>query len=337
MGETIDLLEEVERAAYAAFDRGALAEALPLFRRLEDAKPGSIRYRYMLGLMHKYRREWRESIDWNLKAIAVAGPDTRLEAEHWNIAIAASALGDWALAREHWIAAGLDVAPGDAPMDENNGIVSVRLNAWSAGETLFARRVGYARARLLNIPLPDSGYRFGDLVLVDGAMTGERRYGDDTVPVLNALQRLVPSGFQTFEVRVDCAAALDADALEGARADGIECIEDWSRSMTDLCTKCSYGLPHLHAEREPDASGWVRERHFGIAARSEADVVALLDAWLEEGRGSPFLARLARRRPRRALLDVTACDEPEPPLVETWKWWYGPANEDDGPTDASTA
>jgi hypothetical protein len=283
----------------------------------------------MLALAHKYRREWRESIDWNLQAIAVAKPGTPLEAEHWNIAIAASALGQWALAREHWITAGVDVAPGDAPMEEDNGIVSVRLNAWSSGETLFARRVGIARARLLNIPLPDSGYRFGDLVLVDGAMTGERRHGEGTVPVLNALQRLAPSDFQTFEVWVDCAAALDADALEDASADGIACIEDWSRSMIDFCTKCSYGLPHAHAEHEPDATGWVRERRFGIAARSEEFVDAVLDAWVEDGRRGTFLSRLAKRRPRRAVLEVTACDFPERPLVESWTWWHGPPGEDE--------
>ena len=331
MSATPEPLDQLHRDAYAAFERGALAEAIPLFLQLAEAKPGNIGYRYVLGLAHKYRREWHESIQWNLQAIAVAEPGTSLEGEHWNIAIAASAIGNWALAREHWIAAGVALAPGDTPLEDDNGIVSVRLNPWSSGETLYARRIGLARARLLNIPLSDSGHRFGDIVLVDGAKTGERRYGDATVPVLNALERLVPSPLATFEVRVDCAAESDAAALEDAKAEGIGCIEDWTRSMTYFCTKCSYGVPHAHAEREPDATGWVRERVFGVAATHQAAVETLLDAWVQEARRGEFLARLARRRPRRAVLDLAKADEPEPPLVESWTWWHGPPDEEDPP------
>lgn len=333
MDTTLEPLDELHRQAYASFDRGALAEALPLFLRLAEAKPRNIGYRYMLGLAHKYRREWHESIRWNLQAIAIAEPGTSLEGEHWNIAIAASAIGDWALAREHWIAAGVSLLPGDAPFEDDNGVVSVRLNAWASGETLYARRIGLARARLLNIPLSDSGHRFGDIVLVDGGKTGERRYGNGTVPVLNALQRLAPSPFVTYEVRVDCAAESDAAALEDAKAEGIGCIEDWTRSMTYFCTKCSYGVPHAHAEREPDASGWVRERVFGVAASDKDAVESVLEDWLREGRRGEFLARLARRRPRRAVLDIVETDEPEPPLVENWTWWHGPAGEEETQPD----
>src|SRR6476620_6565051 len=144
-------LNGVHKDAYAAFDRGELGAALPLFQRLAEADPK--RYAYMLGLVHKYRREWKQSIEHNLRSIAAKKSDDGLEAEHWNTAIAATALGEWSLAREHWIAAGVKVAPGDAPLDEDRGLVSVRINAWAAGETLFATRIGLARARLLNIPL----------------------------------------------------------------------------------------------------------------------------------------------------------------------------------------
>jgi hypothetical protein len=315
-------LQSLHAEAYAAFERGALGEALPKFRILADANPG--RYAYMLGLTHKYRREWQDCIDSNLRAIASSASDDGLEAEHWNIAIAATALGEWSLAREHWIAAGLDLPRGDAPMDDNRGVVSVRLNAWASGETLYADRIGLARARLRNIPLPESGHRYGDIILIDGAKTGERRYGESTVPVFNELQRLVPSEFITFEARVDCASAEDADALEESTATGIGGIEDWSRSMQFHCKACSYGLPHEHAETEPDASGWIRERHIGIAAKSREAADSLLQAWVEEGRSGLFLERLARRRPRRAVMELEEVDAPVPEVGECEQWWVAP-------------
>lgn len=320
-----DDLAELHSEAYAAFERGHLGQSLPLFQRLADADPR--RYAYMLGLVHKYRREWQACIDANLRSIAAAKPDDSLEAEHWNAAIAATALGEWSLAREQWIAAGLKLSPGDAPLDDDRGVVSVRLNAWSAGETLYANRIGIARARIRNIPLPASGHRYGDIVLIDGAKTGERQYGDAVVPVFNELQRLEPSAYMTFEVRVDCASVDDATALEDSSGPGIGCVEDWSRSLTFHCKACSYGLPHQHAEREPDASGWVRERHVGIAATSRDAIDALLDAWVAEGRSGTFLARLARRRARRAVLDIEEIDTREPELADGEKWWIGPQGE----------
>jgi hypothetical protein len=321
-------VRELKAAAYAAFERGALAEACSLFSQLVSQRPGVAAYHYMLGLAHKYRREWAQCIEHNRRAIAVADAGEDLDAQRWNIAIAASALGDWALAREQWIAAGIELEPGDAPLDEDRGVVSVRLNPWSDGETLFADRIGLARARLRNVPLPESGYRFGDLVVIDGAKTGERRYGNSTVPVFNVLQRLQPSEFATYAVRVECAAEADADALEASNSEGIGCIEDWSRSMSYLCVACSYGQAHTHQEQPPAADGWVRERHLGIAARSEEAVEDLLEAWMQQGREGQFLARLARRRPRRAVLDIIRTDCPEPGLPESGTWWNEPAQAD---------
>ena len=310
--------------AYAAFDRGALEEARRLFLELVDREPSVAVYHYMLGLVHKYQRQWQPCIDHNLRAIALADPDADLQANRWNIAIAASALGHWALAREQWIAAGIDIAAGDAPLDDDRGVVSVRLNPWSDGETLYANRIGLARARLRNVPLPESGYRYGDLVLVDGAKTGERQYGDTTVPVFNALQRLVPSEFITYAVRVDCASEADRDALEESTSEAIGCVEDWTRSMSYLCVACSYGQPHAHVEQATSDQAWTRERHFGIAARSPEAVEALLDAWEKQGREGAFLARLARRRPRRAVLDIIETGFAEVGPAEPGAWWQGP-------------
>lgn len=314
----------LNESAYTAFDRGELSECLPLFQQLAKEYADRGYYEYMLGLVHKYRRDWADSIQHNLRSISESAPDSACESERWNIAIAASALGNWSLAREHWIACGISLEPGDAPLDAEQGIVSVRLNPWGSGETLYAQRIGFARGSLINIPFPESGYRFGDLVLLDGAQTGKRKYGNAEVPVFNALQRLKASKWRTHTVRVECASNADAEVLESLEGPGIGLAEDWTRSRVNLCKSCSYGVPHKHADREPDEEGWVRERTVGIAATSRAAVDNLLDAWVAEGTKGQFLERLARRRPRRAVLEIDDEEAAEHPLVEGETWWMGP-------------
>lgn len=191
---TDDDLASLHERAYAAMDRGALGEASRDFQVLLQYAPGHHSYHYMRGLAHKYMLDWPASFRHNLRAIELA--EEMDESEHWNAAIAATALGDWAQARRLWTACGLRVPEGDGPIDDNYGVAVVRLNPWHHGETLFMQRIDPVRARLLNVPLPESGHRFGDIVLHDGAATGRRKYRDGEVPVFNELARLAPSEFQ---------------------------------------------------------------------------------------------------------------------------------------------
>lgn len=90
----------LEKEAYAAFDRGCLADASSAFARLLAAEPDRRAFHYMQGLVHKYLLDWPTSLAHNLAAIAL--DDTVGEAEHWNAAIAATGLGDWQQARALW-------------------------------------------------------------------------------------------------------------------------------------------------------------------------------------------------------------------------------------------
>src|SRR5690606_30084312 len=128
------------------------------------------------------------SLRHNLRAIELA--DEKSQAPYWNAAIAATGLGDWPEARKLWAACGIKIPEGEGPIEDDYGIAVVRLNPWHGGETVFARRIDPARARLLNVPLQESGHRFGDIVLHDGAATGHRFDGQREVPVFNELSRL---------------------------------------------------------------------------------------------------------------------------------------------------
>jgi len=306
--------EALHTAAYEAYGTGRLSEASGLFARLIETYPGVPHYHYMRGLVHKYLRDWPTSLAHNLESLALhdAEAEGEDEASLWNAGIAATAIGDWQQARRSWEKCGIALDTSEGPTARDLGYVSVRLNAWAQGETLYAHRFDVARAKIENVPLPESGFRFGDIVLHDGASTGSRPWGDGHVPVFNVLQRLEQSEFQTFAVFANCDAPSDAQALIDATAPGIGMVEGWTASMTTFCLRCSYGAPHAHRKDEGSGGDWERDRNFGVAAQSRAAVVRLLENWAA---GSPATRRIDG-------VETRACAIPEP--EDGVVWWIAP-------------
>lgn len=305
---TDDALEDL---AYEAFDRGDLSDASRYFAELLERQPDAHRFHYMRGLAHKYLRDWPTSLQHNLRSQALRTEVD--ESSAWNAGIAATALGDWAQAREQWQRCGIRIPDGEGPIEGDWGVVSVRLNPWGAGETVFARRIDIVRARLLNVPLPESGHRLFDIVLHDGAKTGEREIDGGTVPVFNALARLVPSDFRTFVAFVSCGTPEDIEALTEATLPGIGYVEDWTESIVHYCLRCSYGTPHRH--RDESEGDWQPDRNLGIGAQSRAAVVRLLDDWVRGGSG-------------RTVEGIEQRDCPIPEPEQGHVWWREPEEDD---------
>lgn len=299
----------LEERAYAAFDRGELHEAADLFAACIAGCPDAHHLHYMRGLTCKYLRDWPASLRHNLRAQALR--EEFDESAAWNAGIAATALGDWAEARRQWTRCGIRIPEGDGPIEDDYGVVSIRLNPWGYGETVFARRIDVVRARVLNVPMPESGHRLFDIVLHDGAQTGERNSGDGTVPVFNALARLAPSDYKTFVAFVRCDAAEDIEALQDATLPGIGYVEDWTASVVHYCLRCSYGAPHRHQDDAPRADGWQTERNLGIGSQSKAAVTRLLKEWAAGGPGRQVDGVECREQ---------AAPEPQQGMV----WWRGP-------------
>ena len=314
-----DAPESLAAQAYAAFEAGDLERARSGFDALLATTPDRAAYHYMQGLASKYLRDWPRALDHNLRALAlIPDDDEDRDAMRWNAAIAATALGDWAQARRQWTDCGIAIPPGEGPIDGRFGVASLRLEAWGRAETLFARRIDPVRARLINVPLPDSGYRYGDLVLHDGAATGERFFHQSRVPVLNALQRLQASEFRTFAVFATCPEQGDLDALLSLQGPGIGLIEDWTANVAHLCLRCSYDIPHRHRETT-DTSAWREERSLGFAAQSRYAVLRLIERWKAAAPG----------RGRR--LDALEYREHAPlaPPTSGARWWLAPQEREE--------
>jgi hypothetical protein len=191
-------------------------------------------------------------------------------------------LGRWDIARSAWRDAGIDVPGGEGPVDYPCGRAPIRLNPNGDAEVVWSERVDPARAIVQSIPLPESAFRFGDLVLNDGAGTGFRKLEEREVPVFNCLGLLRASRFSTWVLEVEL------EETDPGRQDAVDLLEelalahelaaeDWTMSIQMLCKACSEGKPYAGHEHPREPVGG--HRRLAIASPDQDQVRALLDDW----------------------------------------------------------
>lgn len=252
--------------------------ALACYREAIRFRPDWATPWYNIGLLHKYRCEWRESLDANLEAIRL---DPSNQGAIWNAGIAATALGDWGRARSAWKQYGIDIGEGDGPVDYPIGATPVRVAVDGEPEVIWTRRIDPARAVIESVPLAASGRRYGDLLLHDGAPNGYRKIGEREKAVFDELQVLQASGYSTFEVVVEDATSADLDDLYARYKSDSVVMENWTETLHTLCKACSEGRPfadggHNHDEPASDDGSW----RLGIAALEAGQARRALDEWL---------------------------------------------------------
>jgi tetratricopeptide (TPR) repeat protein len=237
---------------------------------------------YNLGLIYKYRGEWEKSFDFNQRAREFQPED---EATLWNLAIAATALRDWKTAREVWRTLKVMTEEGEGPIVGNMGQTPVRVNAEGLEdrptEVVWSERICPVRSRLINIPTGATGFRYGDVVLHDGAAVGYRLNGQGKErPVFNVLELFEPSRFNTYEVSIEAESAEGLKELERAcEGAGLE-MEDWTANIRNSCKACSEGRPHEgHDQELEEVQTWETKRRVGFAAVAADQLNALLDSW----------------------------------------------------------
>ena len=275
-----DAHDRAEELHQQAMDAGDEDRALALYMQALALDFGRADTHYNVGLIYKYRGDWEKSRRFNKRA-AELQPDH--EAANWNLAIAATALRDWPTARAAWKRVGIDVGDGDGPIDGHFGHTPVRLNPHEDPEVVWGRRICPVRVRVENIPFPESGFGFGDVVLHDGAATGYKIDNGVEKPIFNVFETFQASRHTTFMADVAIASENDVVALRDACRQADVEFEDWTHSVRYICRGCSEGTTHDTHERIEDPE-WAHRRRVGFAAVDEADVRAVLEQWQDGAR-----------------------------------------------------
>jgi hypothetical protein len=269
--------QELHEQAQRLSDEGRDDEAISLYQKAIELDPEKSESYYNIGLIHKYSGNWEKSFEYNSSANALDPDD---EAARWNLGIAATALRDWRTARRVWTENGINLEPGGGPINDDFGITPVRLNPEGTGEVVWARRIDPVRARILNVPLPDSGFLPGDIVLHDGAPEGYRMLGDVEKPVFNVLELFEPSEYRTFKVTIQANEQKQVEEFERFLEQHGMAAEDWTTNYRVICRACSEGIPHPEHDAETEAS-WVAEHEIGVGAADERVLRDTVRKWVD--------------------------------------------------------
>jgi hypothetical protein len=272
------------------------------YRKALRLDPSSHVTWFDLGLVYKWTRRWEEAFDCNVRATELIG-EKRDDPAWWNLGIAATALHRWADARRAWRAYGVDLPDGDGPIEADFGRAAVRLNPTSSPEVVVGHRIDPARMRVVSIPTPESGHRWGDVVLHDGEPRGRRQFDEGHRPVFDELVRWAPSEVPTIEASVSAGHVADIDERVTGLVDAGHEAEDWTRTIRMLCRACSLadGDGHDHDHQGELTDDPDREHRLGIAGLL-GPVTAILEAWRSDA-------------PHRRCHDVAATEDQPPPAL----------------------
>jgi hypothetical protein len=192
---------------------------------------------------------------------------------------------DWSTARTAWRGLNIDVGPGDGAPDADLGPAPIRLNAESdgGGEVVWGTRIDPCRARIDSVPLPESGHRWGDIVLHDVVPRGERMFHGRALSVFDELERMEPSSAPTHVGEIAWASPEDEDALHAELAARHLGGEDWTTSIHMICAACSL------ADAQPHEHGGVETTQVAVHrwafAGDTLEVTEALRSWASSGGG----------------------------------------------------
>ncbi|AXI03615.1 tetratricopeptide repeat protein [Aquirhabdus parva] len=267
--------QELHELGQRLSDEGKEQEAISAYLQAIELDPKKSESFYNIGLIYKYQNEWTKSFEYNQKAYSLDPSD---ESARWNLAIAATALRDWATVRQAWQDNGIALDGKSGPIDMNFGITPVRLNPDYDAEVVWATRIDPVRARIENVPYKESGFRYDDIVLHDGAAVGYRKNGNNEYPVFNVLELFERSKFSTALASIQINSEQDIAVLENLFSKSVHHFEDWTKNVRTLCRQCSEGMPHEHHDSDltPDFN---HERTLGVAVREDESILPIFEEW----------------------------------------------------------
>lgn len=261
------LFEEAER--YGRL--GDVYHAVKLYKRVMKLEPEWPAPYLALGRIYHSRREWKPAFYYFKKTVAFL---PELREAWWCLGIAATALKKWRVARSVWAKFGLSELPGNPE--------GLRLTYDGTFEILWMSAIDPARARILSIPHPASGFRFRDEVLYERKPVGHHIVANRRVPVYAELGLVKRSHYRTYSCLLHNASAEQIQRLEKLCYDARLGFEIWSNAARSMVVNNPQAFPEYYGRSIlPAEEKDIPEDHalIAIAAMHQAEVLHVLDAW----------------------------------------------------------
>ncbi len=289
------------------------------YQRLIELSPDRSSTHYNYGLYLKTRGRFREGMQANQRAAALAAEP--VEAYDWNLGICATAAGEARTALAVWKRLGQKIEMGRYGLPDG-GYPSCKvmlaerpLAERSADndnpglqETIWIERLSPCHGIVRSVLYQDLGVDYGDVVLMDGAPVTYHRYGDREVPVFPHLATLVRNHYRFFDFAGTQEKAGQIDSID-RELDGDIAVYPHSENFVTLCSSCFRDPDIDHEQHGAEQHHVVTGR---IAMPPDTDAGRLLDQLdallaksdscrlyvpaLAEAAGEPERSRVDQRR-----------------------------------------
>ncbi|HMQ46328.1 MAG TPA: hypothetical protein PKA00_01670 [Saprospiraceae bacterium] len=242
--------------------------AIKLYKRIirecKEWAPPFVR----LGLMYKYRRDWKACLYYNKKAVSLEVDNRE---SWWSLAIAATALQKTRLNHTVWSKFGYSAKNQSFPP-----IVSVRLLYEQQMELIGVAANSPASGYITSIPHPNAPYRYRDLILFDNALRGYHHGTDNKrYPIYDDLGLLKRAYYQTFSCQLSSCAEEVLRTLEQLCQDNELGFEVWSAASQAFSRISSTRLPEYFSFPKLDHGAVL----VALAAKADQEVLHVLNAW----------------------------------------------------------
>lgn len=256
------------RAAYDYEQIGDVYNAVKLYRKTIRVSPNFAPSYYQLCKIYKSRKEWKPTLHYGLKTLELT---QQYNDKVWNlVALAAVALNRHQVLRR--------ALPHVSPISKRNtSILPIRINTPYWQEVVWAKPIHPLKAQIVSIPHPDSGRKFGEIVLYDYKANGYRVVETTQYPIHDELQLLKRSFYTTYSLLIPKESSDKLDKLEELCSAENMGFEIWSN--LNLHRK----LPSKRREEYYDhALGSEAKEEFlliALAARSPKLLLQTLKTW----------------------------------------------------------
>ncbi|MEL6941725.1 MAG: hypothetical protein AAFO82_03580 [Bacteroidota bacterium] len=261
--------QQLLHAAHQYEQLGDVYYATKLYRAAIKLSPDNCFPYQQLSKIYRQRREWKPTLYYSEEAIK---RNTQEKIIWNNLATAATALSKWKLARIT-----LQKISAAVPAHTAQPIpirIHTRLRR---SEIVWALPLQQLCAKIISIPSPESGRRYGEILLYDWKSEERQIIGKKAHHVFLEIERLKKSFYRTFSVLLHTDQSSAIQKLAELCRDQELGFENWSTLQHQLVTQDENRAAEYHESTSQENN--LAYQLIAIAALEKRQVKKILKIW----------------------------------------------------------
>ncbi|MEN0047305.1 MAG: hypothetical protein AAF806_09625 [Bacteroidota bacterium] len=261
--------QQLLRAAHQYEQLGDVYHATKLYKAVIKIAPENGFPYQQLSKIYRQRREWKPTLYYSEEAINKKVHDQDI----WNnLAMAATALRKWKLAKK-----ALQKVTVNVPVHSFQPI-PIRIHTRTKrSEIVWALPLEALCAKIISIPSPESGRRYGEIVLYDWKSKEKQIVSQKTHRVFLEIERFKKSFYRTFSVLIHTDNASSIQKLAELCHNQQLGFENWSNLQHQLATQSENRAAEYYESTQQEQD--LGYQLIAIAALEKQEVREVLKVW----------------------------------------------------------